>query len=566
MRIKLLHLAFISLFIFLTGCLFYLQIIKGPLYSEMSSRNSIRLINIPAPRGIIYDRNRSVIGEDTFSFGVFIIPQESDDVGREIKKIAEILDIKEGILKRKYKRNYLAPFAPCEIIRDISKKQAIIIQELKLDMKGVLVKEIPSRRYPYAEMFAHITGYVGEIDREELTIFKEYGYQVKDMIGKDGVEKIKDSTLRGKNGGMQIQVDNRGHQVNILSERKSKKGNNVFLTFDASLQAYIWELMKDNAGSCIVMDTRTGEILALISSPSYDPNESVAKVFNIQGSPLMNRAIMGQYSPGSLFKLVVALSGLESEIIDRDKVFECLGGFDVGGRVFHCWNRDGHGPMHLKDAITQSCNIYFYKLSMMLGIEKIMEYAKEFRFGKATGIELLGEKPGFLPTRAWKRQAKKERWYTGDTLNHSIGQGYLLVTPLQVVRMMAAIANGEYLLRPHIIKDDDLSSYKTKLRFKKENIDLIREGMRGVVAAPNGTGYQAWSELVPISGKTGTSQVSGGKMPHAWFGGFAPSSDPEIALVVFLEHGGSGGDQPAFIARGIVEYWYKNMRTDKQSE
>ncbi|MFH1478866.1 MAG: penicillin-binding protein 2 [Candidatus Omnitrophota bacterium] len=559
MRLRIIYLSFISLFIFLVGCLFYLQIIKGPIYREMSYRNSIRLLNVPATRGIIYDRLGRVLAEDSLSFGVFIIPQEAADIDGVILKISKLLDVKESLLKRNYKRNYIAPFAPCEIIKGISKKDAIIIEELKLDMKGVLVKEIPLRNYPFKEAFSHVVGYVGEIDKEELEIFGEYGYAAKDLLGKNGVEKIANHVLRGKSGGMQVQVDNKGHQVEVLSHKKARKGKDVTLTLDSSLQSFIWDLMKDEKGAAIVMDPNNGEVLALVSVPSYDPNESLGNILRDVDAPLINRAIMGQYSPGSLFKLVIALAGLESGVINFETTFECHGKIDMGGSLFHCWNRDGHGPMNIKNAITQSCNVYFYNLGLRLGLEKILEYAVQFGFGKETGIELSGEEKGFLPTRPWKRTAYGMRWFAGDTLNLSIGQGYLLITPMQLARFISSIANGGELVQPHVIKSGDLNM-PSKLRIRKENIDIVKKGMRGVVEGEHGTGHQAWSEKISIAGKTGTSQTGDGTRTHAWFGGFAPIDNPEISFVVFLEHGGSGGDLPAFIVRQVVEYWSKSIK------
>ncbi|MFH1853872.1 MAG: penicillin-binding protein 2 [Candidatus Omnitrophota bacterium] len=562
MRLKILHALFVIFFIFLAACLFYLQIIKGQLYEELSYRNSIRLLNVPAPRGIIYDRNGIAIADNVISFGVFIVPQEARDLDAEIRKLAGILDIPESLLRRNYKRDYQAPFAPCELVRDIPKKQAIIVEELKLDMPGVLVKEFPVRRYPYGEAFAHLVGYVGEISKKELELLKSYGYNLKDFIGKDGIERVMDSCLRGRNGGMQIQVDNRGRQVKVLNSRASRAGKNVCLSVDAALQDLLWKMMRGKTGAACFMEPDSGEILALVSSPSFDPNESLAMALNDKNAPLLNRAIMGQYPPGSLFKIVVALSGLETGKIRPETTFNCHGKLRIGDTEFNCWNRDGHGLMDLRHAITESCNVYFYNTGLLCGVETIHRYAAELGFGRKTGIDLFGEKQGFLPSRAWKAKETQEAWYSGDTANLSIGQGYLSATPLQVLRMIACVANGGELVEPYVLRKIDEATVgkekKVKLELNKENIEAVKMGMRGVVE--EGTGFRAWSSKVSISGKTGTSQPGGGLESHAWFGGFAPSDKPEICFVVFLEHGGSGGDMAAIIAKKAVEYWYKKRQ------
>ena len=558
MRIKSLHVSFIILFVLLATCLYYLQIIKGSAYKESSRRNSIRLLSIMAPRGIIYDRNGSILADNALAFGVFIVPQEARDLDSEIEKLSSILGVSESSLRRNYKRNYRAPFAPCEVIKNISKREAILIEESKLDMPGVLVKEFPLRRYVYKDAIAHILGYTGEIDERELETLRSYGYSVKDLIGKDGVEKTMDALLRGKSGGMQVQVDNRGRQVKTLNLKRPKKGSDIHLTIDARLQNFVWKAMQGKKGAAVFMDVNTGEVLSLVSNPSYDPNESVSKILSGRDAPLLNRAIMGQYPPGSLFKIAVALAGLESKKSRPSTSFICYGKFKVGAGRFHCWDRDGHGSMDLQRGIIESCNVYFYNLGLLLGADKIFEYAKEFGFGKKTGIDLLGEEAGFVPSRSWKRSEKGEGWYAGDTANFSIGQGYLLATPLQVARFIAFVANGGVALKPHVLKKRDGDYRNTDLKIEKKNLDVIRRAMNGVVEDEAGTGVRAYSSILSISAKTGTSQPGGGLKTHAWFTGFAPSEAPQISFVVFLEHGGSGGATAAMIAKKAMEFWYKN--------
>lgn len=562
MRIKALKFFFITLFVLLGIFLLHLQIIKGPLYRELSYRNSIRLLKIDASRGSIYDRNDKKVAHNIFSFGVFIVPQEIRDIDDEIKKLALVMEIPESLLRRNYKRNYSAPFAPCEVARGVPKRKAILVQEMQLDMPGVMVKEIPLRRYPYKDSLAHVVGYIGEIAAGELELLKSYGYKARDMIGKEGIERIADSILRGRSGGMQIQVDNRGRRVKVLSFKKPSGGHDVYLTIDAEFQGIVSKMMAGKKGAAIFMDPRTGEILSMVSSPSYDPNESLSGVLDDMDSPFLNRAIMGQYPPGSLFKIILAMAGLDSGKITPGSSFICRGRLEIGKDQFSCWKRDGHGPMDMEKAIIESCNVYFYNVGLLVGVEKISEYARLFGLDRKTGIELFGEKEGFIPSRAWKSKEKKEPWYAGDTANLSIGQGYLLATPLEVVRVIASVANGGRLVTPHVLKRIEQSGIEghreITLKIRDEDIKTVKLAMKRVIG--EGTGILAWSDLVSISGKTGTSQAGSGLKTHAWFGGFAPSENPEISFVIFLERGGSGGDIPALMAKKAVEYWYRNRR------
>jgi len=568
MRTKILQIFFTILFVLLGMCLYHFQIIKGPFYDDLSSRNSIRLLNIAAPRGNIYDRYGKIIAGNTLSFGVFMVPQEVEDIDGELERLAGILNVSKSLLERNYKRNRTASFAPCELIKDISKKAAISIEESRLDMPGIIVKEMPSRNYYYKEAFSHAVGYIGEIDRVELELLKPYGYNMRDSIGKEGVERLCDRILRGRNGGMQIQVDNRGRQVKVMSYRKPKSGRDVHLTLDAELQAKIYDLFDGRRGAAVFMDPASGEILSLVSSPSFDPGGSLSNAMREEDLPLLNRAIMGVYPPGSIFKLVTSFAALESKSITPNTGFVCSGKIDIGQDSLNCWNRDGHGYVNLENAIAWSCNVYFCHAGLLAGADKLGEYAKLFGLGRKTGVELFGEAGGFVPTKEWKRLEKKEIWYPGDTANFSIGQGYLLVTPLQIARLVAVVANKGNLVRPHILKrvgDADAAEIKIeKLKISKEDIDAVKSGMRRSTEDPDGTGNRARSDIVPISAKTGTVQVGTGITPHGWFVGFAPSDNPKICFAVFLENGGSGGDAPAEIVKAAVEFWFKRHKDDKK--
>ncbi len=568
MRTKILQVFFTILFALVGVWLYYLQIVKGPFYNDLSSRNSIRLLNITASRGNIYDRYGKLIAGNTLSFGVFIVPQEVDDIDAEMEKLSGILGVSKSLLERNFKRNKTASFVPCELIRGVSKKSAISIEESRFEIPGVLVKEVPVRNYYYKEAFSHVAGYVAEIDQLELDLLKPYGYNIRDFIGKDGVERFCDRTLRGKNGGMQIQVDNRGREVKVISYRRPKSGRDIYLTLDADLQKEVYNLFDGRKGAAVFMDPKTGEVLSLVSSPSYDPNEALSKVMRAEDSPLLNRAIMGVYPPGSVFKLITSIAALESKSIRPDTGFICAGKLKIGADEFSCWNKDGHGYVDLGKAIAWSCNVFFYHTGLLTGADKITEYANLFGLGRKTGIELFGESNGFVPSKEWKKAEKKEVWYPGDTANLSIGQGDLQVTPLQMARVVSVIANGGELVDPHVLKLAGVSgaiNLKSEtLKISKENIDAVRAGMRKVIEDPDGTGNRAASSMVSISAKTGTAQVGPGIRPHGWFVGFAPSENPKICFAVFLENGGSGGDAPAEIAKAALEYWFGKHKNDQK--
>ncbi|MFA4991936.1 MAG: penicillin-binding transpeptidase domain-containing protein, partial [Candidatus Omnitrophota bacterium] len=321
---------------------------------------------------------------------------------------------------------------------------------------------------------------------------------------------------------------------------------------------------RELKGAAIFMDPNNGEILCLVSAPSYDPGASLASLLRDRDSPLLNRAVMGQYPAGSIFKIVVALAGLETKKVSIETTFLCAGKLKVGNKEFNCWNRDGHGSVNLNSAITQSCNVYFYSLGILVGADKIYEYAEQFGFGRKTGVDLFGEADGFVPSRQWRHLEKKEKWYSGDTANLSIGQGELLVTPLQIARMVSVVANNGYLVEPHLIRRKGAPGpgvrKAIKLKIKNENLEAVKNAMKEVVGNVDGTGIRARSALFSISAKTGTAQAGPGLPSHAWIAGFAPSENPEISFVVFLERGGSGGDLPAEIARQALEYWWTHEK------
>ena len=404
---------------------------------------------------------------------------------------------------------------------------------------------------------------MGEISDIELESGKKYGYRAKDLIGRDGIEKYYDSYLTGVDGGIQIQVDNRGRLVRTLGLKEPVSGKDLHLTIDINLQSACDKALEDKRGAIIVMDPNNGEVLALSSSPAFDPNvfvrpedssERVKLIRDKRMYPLLDRAISGIYQPGSVFKIVVAMTALNTGRIDRQTRFNCSGSFTLGTGKFACWKESGHNSQNVVDALMNSCNVFFYNTGRALGIDNIEAGAKIFGFGNTTGIDLPGEAKGVVPGRFWKRSVKKDSWYEGDTINLAIGQGYILVTPIQVLEMISIVANNGKAVKPYIVKRIDTSDVSTAalydLNFSKNAMKAVRDGLYKVVNAENGTGKRARLEDVTICGKTGTAENPGGKT-HAWFVGFAPFDNAKISLVVFLEHGGKGGLEPSEIAKNI---------------
>ncbi|MFH1045446.1 MAG: penicillin-binding protein 2 [Candidatus Omnitrophota bacterium] len=573
MRIGLLKRITIALFLFLIASLAYNQVIRGPYYFQLSQNNRIKLIKMDAPRGFIYDRQGRVVAGLRLVFNVAVLPQEVEDIKKTIAAISPLAGVSESALMQYYKNNFFAPFLPVVILHDVPKEKAILLECQEFRIPGLLIQTQPLRNYPYGKSISHLLGYLGKITKEELRQLKEYGVWDRDILGRTGVEGQLDPFLRGQTGGRQIEVNNRGRQVRELGVKQPLPGEDLYLTIDAELQALIGRLMEGHSGACVVLDPRNGEILAMVSEPSFDPQifvmalnnkteaaRTVSRYLSSGEGVLVNRAISGAYPAGSIFKIVVAVAGLETNAITPNSTTQCTGSIRVGNRSFNCWKLDGHGTENIYTALAHSCNVFFYRLGLALGPDKIALFARSFGLGERSGIDLSAEAAGNVPSKIWKLKTKKEKWYDGETANLAIGQGYLLVTPLQMARLIAAIANGGYRVRPHLVKkfeDKETAVVREKLALKPSTLEVIREGMRMVVQNDDGTGHRAYISGVQWAAKTGTAQAGTGTA-HGWFGGFYPFHDPRLAIVVFLEHGGSGGDVPALIAREIVEYFRTN--------
>jgi len=563
MRDKILYAIILTLFILLTAGLLYTQCIRFQYYSRLSKDNSIRIIPIDGPRGNIYDRNGKIMVTSRLSFDAAIIYREVNDNGRLVRLLREILGMSGKEISDALEKASLKPYAPVTVAEDIAKEKAIMLEEAGFDVSGLLIRTRSVRDYIYKDAASHIFGYLGEVTEDELEDLKDYGYRMKDLIGRAGIEKYYDTYLAGVDGGTQIEVDNRGRQTRTLGVKEPQNGKDIYLTIDLGLQLACDKLLGEHRGAIVIVKADTGEVLALASHPSFDPNifakpntsdERLKLLKDRVGRPLSNRAISGLYPPGSVFKIVTASAGLETKKITPWTYFFCPGSYKLGRAKFDCWKKEGHGSQNLRGGLMNSCNVFFYNTGRATGVDAMEAYAKLYGFGSHTGIDLPDEVNGVVPGRAWKRLHRNDIWYEGETINYAIGQGYLAVTPIQVLNMMAVMANKGSLIKPYLVrridKTDIVAEKPRRIGLHSGTISKIREGLFDVINDENGTGKRAKVEGLLIAGKTGTAQNPHGKT-HAWFSGFAPYDNAKLCIVVFLEHGGKGGLEPAEIAHEI---------------
>ena len=571
----------------------YLQILKGEDFMGQSEQNRSRKISLPDYRGDIKDRRGKTLVNIRPSFSLYVTPEDAGDFSKSLGFLSELMEINKGKLWNDIRQS--PSFKNVLIKRDINRKEIAYIEENKMLLPGIHIKVEPLRSYVYKDFASHILGYVGEVSKGELMASKFGRYEQGDMIGKNGLEKIYESNLKGKKGFKEIEVDASGRELKTLRKLSPKAGNSLVLTLDSRVQNRLEKLMDEVSGkspvegSVVVMKVQSGEIIAMVSKPSFDPNffatgVSRKKWNNLvrdEKNPLQNRAVNGQYPPASTYKLVTAYAALSEKVVEPESTIFCPGYFRLGKRNYRCWKKKGHGNMNLHDALVQSCDVYFYTLGHRLGIDNLAKYANRLGLGELTGIELQGEKPGLVPSRQWKKRFKNEPWFPGETISASIGQGYNLVTPLQSARMISTIASGGILIRPYLVKKIEDSDGKLIQEFfpvVNRNIGIdpevlkhLKEGLRGVVHEAHGTGHRARLKNVTVSGKTGTAQVVGMKASdeidpeeeipysfrdHAWFVAFAPYEKPEVAVSVIIEHGGHGGTTAAPIARKILETYF----------
>ncbi|PIQ96384.1 MAG: penicillin-binding protein 2 [Nitrospinae bacterium CG11_big_fil_rev_8_21_14_0_20_56_8] len=591
-KIKFYAILVVVCFLCLWMRVWYLQILKGESLSELSENNRVRLVSLPALRGTILDRNMETLVSIRPSFNLYVTPEDTLDLNQTLARLKQRIDFKEDRLKKGMKE--ARPFQDVLIKADISREEVAFVEENKMRLPGIHINVEPLRSYLQNEMGAHILGYLGEISKRHLERFEETDYQLGDLVGKDGVESAFEEILRGNKGYKEVEVDVSGRELNTLRKLPPESGNNLILTLDARIQKEVERLMtgteeESNSGAVVVMKVQTGEIIAITSKPSFDPNlfaagisrEDWSKLIKDEMHPLQNRAINGQYPPGSVYKIVTALAALEEGVITPESTVFCPGHFRLGRGKYRCWKKGGHGTVNLHRALVESCDVYFYTLGFRLGVDRLAKYAKMLGLGNYTGIPLNGEKPGLIPSTEWKLKTRNESWLPGETISAAIGQGYNLVTPIQDVNMLAMIANGGLLYKPYLVKKIEDSEGKilqefspelvSKIHIHPDTLKAIREGLRGVVNEAGGTGGRARLNNIVLAGKTGTAQVVRMKSEemevdeeipypyrdHAWFAAYAPFEKPEIAVAVLVEHGGHGGATAAPIVREIFKIYFK---------
>lgn len=550
---RVLTVAFLGLVLALTQ----FQLVRGRHYRQQSLRNSIRLVPLVGPRGAIFDRTGAPLAVDRLAFHVALVGQEVESVESACRRLAPLVGRSAEALAAEYRRNYTAPFAPTPVAQDVPKALALKVAESSFTIPGVTIQAVPQREYPLGAVAAHCLGFVGEIDRPLLSRWRRYGYQLKDQIGRAGLEQSLESYLRGEDGGQQILVDHRGRMVRSLGHRPARPGRPVQLTLHAALQQHLARRLDGQTGAAVVMDVENGAIWAMVSTPSFDPADPGAAL-TAPGAPLLNRVTQGLYPPGSIFKVATALAGLTSRRLSPSTTYVCRGEDFVGRQRFSCWRPEGHGAVSLRQGLVGSCNVYFIRAGLASGVEAVVRMARELGVGQTTGIELPQEQQGLLPSPSWKRRRLGQPWYEGDTANVSIGQGFLQMTPLQAVQMIAAVANGGRQVQPRLItRIGEWPSTRAiwrRLPVDTEMLRVVRDALRAVVADAHGTGKRAADAPVAIAGKTGTAQLAGTDETHAWFVGYCPADAPHLAFAILIERGGHGGDLPVMIANDMVAF------------
>jgi len=550
MRIKIVRVIICGLFLTIALNLIYVQVIRGGYFYHLSANNRIRIVPLEGWRGKIKDRNGIVLADSRIAYNVMIAPQDIGDRHELFQFLSKVLEVDASIIEQRYLRRKLAPFAPVIVAKNIPRNKAIILEESKYRYPNLIVQEGFKRSYPLKKNSAHVLGYVGKINRARRERLKEYGYSPQSIIGYTGVEEYYDATLKGGGGGIQIEVNSRGQQVRLLSLKDPTKGQDITLAIDSNIQQIAMDSLGGATGTIIVMDMDNGEILGMTSSPSYDPNifvdvrkqAKLSGLFSDVRAPFLNRAIKGLFPPGSVFKVPVAIGALDSQKITPHTSFICKGFYELGGRKFRCTHT--HGSQNLVQSLAQSCNIYFYHIGSILGVEGLYRYARKFGLGLATYIDLPYEASGNIPSRQKRFQRGKKRWYAGDTLNFSVGQGDVLTTPLQLVRMIATVANSGIEVQPHVIKSIGgvpavQYNFKREINVNKEVLKTVQRGLRAAVTDYAGTAHVLDLDELFVAGKTGTAQTSSGKKDHAWFVGYVQGAKKNVAFCVFLENGGS---------------------------
>jgi penicillin-binding protein 2 len=589
-RALLLGTAQLGLFGALVGRLYYLQVMESDKYTLLADENRINMRLLSPRRGRVLDRFGVELASNRRNYRVMIVAEQTRNVDATLEALSKLIqvdDTQRARVKREIERR--RKFVPVVVAENLSWDDFAKVNLHSPDLPGVQLDVGETRDYPYAGTFSHVVGYVGAVSEAEIgddPLLELPGFR----IGKSGVEKVYDERLRGRAGHSQMEVNAYGRAIRELERHNGQQGDDVVLTIDADLQRFAMERLGEDSGAAVVMDIHTGEVLALASNPGYDPNWFNVGITGPQWrqlngdkyKPLINKAIQGQYPPGSTFKMLVGLAALEAGVMTPETRVFCQGHMEFGNNTFHCWKKGGHGSMNMASGLEESCDVYFYETARRVGVDKIAEMAKRLGLGEFTGIDLTGERRGLIPTRSWKQAVLGQPWAQGENLVTGIGQGYITTTPLQLAVMAARLANGGYAVQPRIVRTDDAFGPATDQRLaaqrwphigiKREQLEIALEGMIRVTTPPRGTAAGARITLAQyaMAGKTGSSQVrrisrqeretrvrKNEEKPweerdHALFVAYAPVGAPRYACSVIIEHGGSGAKAAAPVARDIL--------------
>ena len=585
-RIRILQGIGLFLFFLLLGRLYWLQVVKYEELRTLSENNRIRIRVVRAPRGVILDRNGKPIAETQASFDLIVTPVDVKNLEEELRLLSEVLEFDPGEFRERILRGQEEnPFRSITIARDLRFEQVSVIEFNRESLPGFSVQVEAKRSYPLGPEFAHVLGYVGEVSEQELAAS---GGRLSpgEIVGKYGLERARDDVLRGVNGGRQVEVDSAGRDKRLVTEVSPRIGGTIQTTIDADIQKVAYEAMEKKAGAVIALNPKTGDILAFVSAPAFNPNffsrgirknEWAALVADPR-TPLQNKGLQGTYAPGSTVKPFLALTALERGVQDPKAVVRCDGSFQLGNRTFRCWREKGPGLVDMYRAIVQSCDVYFYTLGLKLDPDRVASLERGAGLGVLTGIELPGEKSGLIPDTYWKQEVMRGRWYSHESVLLGIGQGAIHVTPLGMLSAYSAIATGGRVMRPRMVNrvvhmdgtvEDLLPVQERDLFWNPGNVAFVKHALAGVVN-DYGTGGAARLTGVEVGGKTGTAQIVAVKgemvksedLPyeirdHAWFVGFAPVSDPEICVVTLVEHGGHGGSAAAPVVKAVMQEYFR---------
>jgi penicillin-binding protein 2 len=584
-RLAILTYTVVGIFSILAVGFWVMQVVEHAKFEEMAENNHQRTLALRAPRGIVFDRDLKVLVENRRSYSISIVREHTKDLNRTVRLLAEAIGMDEAAVRLVVERHRREPsYRPIMVVQDATLAQVAAVKARRLDFElpDIVVEQVPTRQYPEA-MAAHLFGYVGEVNDAQVT--DSDGLKSGDIVGQAGIEKVYNDLLMGADGAKRVVVNSVGREIRVLEEDPPTEGKRLQLTIDADVQKSVEDAFKASGfnGASVVLDPSNGDVLAFTSVPAYDPNAFAAGVDRATWAalntdelrPLNDRAVQGLYSPGSTFKMAVGLAGLEEGIITPDFHVHCAGHANFYGRDFKCWKKGGHGSVDLRHAIEQSCDVYFYTVGNMVGVDKINKWATLLGLGVKSGIDLPNERQGLVPSTEWKREKMHEKWYAGETISVSIGQGQVSLTPVSMAVYMATLANGGTRVTPHLLKAvDDGNGWKpvppppvqSKIDVDPAKMQAIRDGLWGVVNG-GGTGGRARIVGKDVSGKTGTAQVisNAGRLAatksnkdlrdNGWFVFFAPRDNPKIAGVVFLEHG-IHGPNAAAVAHHILDTFF----------